>query len=159
MADKASSSLSASILLDEIKASMSGSQIYEPVDSNDKWVFAEIQVTGSASDTDLLDTDDSYLGSSSQVATADKFRWLCIKNIATDETSGIGFVLDAGNAVYNEPDLIVVGPGEMVIIKAPNCTVADLHARTCVLDANLIPTSQGTSTGRAHIAAILDDVA
>ena len=158
MADKASSSLSASILLDEIKASMSGSQIYEPVDTNDKWVFAEVQVTTSAS-TDLLDTSDSYLGSSSQVATADKFRWLCIKNIATDETSGIGFVLDAGNAVYNEPDLIVVGPGEMVIIKAPNCTVADLHARTCVLDANLIPTSQGTSTGRAHVAAILDDVA
>ena len=158
MADKASSSLSASILLDEIKASMSGSQIYEPVDSNDKWVFAEIQVTTSAS-TDLLDTSDSYLGSSSQVATADKFRWLCIKNIATDETSGIGFVLDAGTAAYDAGDLIVIGPGEMVIIKAPNCTVADLHARACVLDANLIPTSQGTSTGRAHIAAILDDVA
>jgi len=158
MADKASSSLSASILLDEIKASMSGSQIYEPVDTNDKWVFAEVQVTTNAS-TDLLDTSDSYLGSSSQVATADKFRWLCIKNIATDETSGIGFVLDAGTAAYDAGDLMVVGPGEMVIIKPPSCTVADLHARACVLDANLIPTSQGTSTGRAHIAAILDDVA
>jgi len=158
MADKASSSLSASILLDEIKASMSGSQIYDPVNSDDKWVFAEIQVTASAS-TDLLNTNDSYLGSSTQVATADKFRWLCIKNIKTNETAGIGFVLDAGTASYDDLDLIVIGPGEMVIIKAPNCTVADLHARACVLDANLIPTSQGTTSGRAHVAAILDDVA
>ena len=68
MANKASSSLSASILLDEIKASMSGNQIYEPADSGDKWVFAEVQVTSNAS-TDLLDTDDSYLGSNLQVAT------------------------------------------------------------------------------------------
>ena len=72
MADKASSSLSASILLDEIKASMSGSQIYEPADSNDKWVFAEVAVSNAA-DTDLLDTGDSYLGSSAQVATGDTF--------------------------------------------------------------------------------------
>jgi hypothetical protein len=158
MADRASSSLSASILLDEIKASMSGSQIYEPVDTNDKWVFAEVQVSGDNSTIDLLDTNDSYLGSSTQVATADKFRWLCIKNIQTNQTEGIGFVLDGGNAHYNEPDLIVVGPGEMVILKPFNCTVADLHARACVLDVNLIPTSQGTKAGKAHVAAILDDV-
>ena len=157
MANKASSSLSASILLDEIKASMSGNQIYEPVDSNDKWVFAEVQVTSSAS-TDLLDTSDSYLGSSTQVATGDKFRWLCIKNLKTDETSGIGFVLDAGTAAYDVVDLMVIGPGEMIILKPTNCTVADLHARSCVLDANLIPESQGTTTGRVHVAAILDDV-
>ena len=81
MADKASSSLSASILLDEIKASMSGSQIYDPADGNDKWVFAEVAVTSNAS-TDLLDTGDSYLGSSTQVATADIVRWLCVKNIS-----------------------------------------------------------------------------
>ena len=156
MADKASSSLSASILLDEIKASMSGGLIYEPADASDKWVFAEVAVTSNAS-TDLLDTGDSYLGSSTQVATADIFRWLCIKNISTTTTEGIGFVLDAGNAVFNEKDLIVVGPGEMLIIKPPNCTVADLHARSCVLDANLRPASQGTATVNAHVAAILDD--
>jgi len=158
MSDKASASLSASILLDEIKTSMGGSQIYEPVDSSDKWVFAEVQVSGDTSTTDLLDANDSYLGSSTQVATADKFRWLCIKNIKTNETAGIGFVLDGGNANYNESDLIVIGPGEMVIIKPLNCTVANLHARTCVLDANLIPTSQGTASGKAHVAAILLDV-
>jgi len=157
MADRASSSLSASILLDEIKASMSGSQIYEPVDTNDKWVFAEVQVYTDAS-TDLLDVNDSYLGSNFQVATADKFRWLCIKNIQTSQTAGIGFVLDAGTAAFDAVDLIVIGPGEMVILKPTNCTVADLHARACVLDVNLIPTSQGTKTGRAHVAAILDDV-
>ena len=78
--------------------------------------------------------------------------------MATDETSGIGFVLDAGTAAYDLVDLIVIGPGEMVILKPTNCTVADLHARSCVLDANLIPNSQGTSTGDVHVAAILDDV-
>ena len=57
MADKASSSLSASILLEEIKASMSGSQIYEHADSNDKWVFVEVALS-SAADTDSLDTGD-----------------------------------------------------------------------------------------------------
>ena len=159
MADKASSSLSASILLDEIKASMSGGLIYEPADGSDKWVFAEVAVVGDSSTTDLLDTGDSYIGSSTQVATADIFRWLCIKNISTTTTEGIGFVLDAGNAVFNEPDLIVVGPGEMLIIKPPNCTVAGLHARSCVLDANLRPASQGTATVNAHVAAILDDQA
>ena len=156
MADKASGNTSSSIFLDEIKSSMSGILDYEPKDANDKWVFAEVSVTNGAS-TDLLDTGDSYLGSSTQVATADIFRWLCIKNISTTTTEGIGFVLDAGNAVFNEKDLIVVGPGEMLIIKPPNCTVADLHARSCVLDANLRPASQGTATVNAHVAAILDD--
>jgi len=157
MADKASSSLSASILLDEIKASMSGSLIYDPADGNDKWVFAAVTVTGSASDTDLLDANDSYLGDATAVATADIFRWICIKNISTTTTEGIGFVLDTGNAAYNEKDLIVIAPGEMVILKPQNCTVADLHARSCVLDTSLRPTSQGTATVNAHVAAILDD--
>ena len=62
MADKASSSLSASILLDEIKASMSGSQIYEPADGNDKWVFAEVTIVGNSSTVDLLGIGDSYIG-------------------------------------------------------------------------------------------------
>tara|TARA_R110000824_G_C14759795_1_gene629663 strand:+ start:38 stop:514 length:477 start_codon:yes stop_codon:yes gene_type:complete len=157
MADKASSSLSASILIDEIKASMSGSQIYEPADGNDKWVFSSSSVTGSASDTDLLGTSNSYLGGGGAVAAGDIYRWICIKNITTTTTEGIGFVLDAGDAVFNAPDLIVVAPGEMVILKPQNCTVAGLHARSCVLDANLRPTSQGTATVSAHVAAILDD--
>jgi len=156
MADKASSSLSASILLDEIKASMSGSLTYEPADSNDKWVFAEVEV-GSGASTDLLDTGDSYLGSSTQVATADIVRWLCVKNLSTTTTEGIAIDIITGTAAYDLKGIMIIGPGEMMIIKPVVTTVADLHARSCVLDSNLRPTSQGTAIVNAHIAAILDD--
>ena len=156
MADKASSSLSASILLDEIKASMSGSLTYEPADSNDKWVFAEVAV-GNGASTDLLDTGDSYLGSSTQVATADIVRWLCVKNLSTTTTEGIAIDIITGTAAYDLKGIMIIGPGEMMIIKPVVTTVADLHARSCVLDSNLRPTSQGTATVNAHIAAILDD--
>ena len=158
MADKASSSLSASILLDEIKASMSGGLIYEPADANDKWVFAEVAVTSNAS-TDLLDTGDSYIGSSTQVATADIVRWLCIKNISTTTTEGIAIDVITSTAAFDLKGVMIVGPGEMMIIKPMVTTVADLHARSCVLDANLRPASQGTATVNAHVAAILDDQA
>ena len=158
MADKASSSLSASILLDEIKASMSGGLIYEPADASDKWVFAEVAVTSNAS-TDLLDTGDSYIGSSTQVATADIVRWLCIKNISTTTTEGIAIDVITSTAAFDLKGVMIVGPGEMMIIKPMVTTVADLHARSCVLDANLRPASQGTATVNAHVAAILDDQA
>ncbi len=157
MADKASSSLSASILLDEIKASMSGGLIYEPADSNDKWVFAEVAVTSNAS-TNLLGTGDSYLGSSTtQVATGDIVRWLCVKNLSTTTTEGIAIDVITGTAAYNLKGVMIIGPGEMMIIKPMFTTVEDLHARSCVLDSNLRPESQGTSTVNAHVAVILDD--
>ena len=157
MADKASSSLSASILLDEIKASMSGGLIYEPADGSDKWVFAEVAVVGDSSTTDLLDTGDSYIGSSTQVAVADIVRWLCIKNISTTTTEGIAIDVITGTAAFDLKGTMVIGPGEMMIIKPMVTTVEDLHARSCVLDANLRPASQGTATVSAHVAAILDD--
>ncbi len=156
MADKASSSLSASILLDEIKASMSGGLIYEPADASDKWVFAEVAVTSNAS-TNLLGTGDSYIGSSTQVAVADIVRWLCIKNISTTTTEGIAIDVITGTAAFDLKGTMVIGPGEMMIIKPMVTTVEDLHARSCVLDANLRPASQGTATVSAHVAAILDD--
>ena len=158
MADKASSSLSASILLDEIKASMSGGLIYEPADASDKWVFAEVAVTSNAS-TNLLGTGDSYIGSSTQVAVADIVRWLCIKNISTTTTEGIAIDVITGTAAFDLKGTMVIGPGEMMIIKPMVTTVEDLHARSCVLDANLRPASQGTATVNAHVAAILDDQA
>ena len=44
MADKGISNLSASVFMDDIKSSMSGSLNYEPKDANDKWIYAEISV-------------------------------------------------------------------------------------------------------------------
>ena len=157
MADKASSSLSASILLDEIKASMSGSLTYEPADSNDKWVFAEVAV-GNGASTDLLDTGDSYLGSSTQVATGDSVKWICIKNLSSTATEGVAVDLITGTAAFDLKGVNIVGAGEMIILKPQNTTVADLHARSCTMDGTYgYSTAQGSATVVVQVAAILDD--
>tara|TARA_Y100001938_G_scaffold22808_1_gene29566 strand:+ start:2709 stop:3188 length:480 start_codon:yes stop_codon:yes gene_type:complete len=159
MADKAYGSVSASIFLDEIKSSMSGALNYEPKDTNDKWVFAEVTVDESAS-TDLLDTGDSYLGSSTQVATADKVLWIAIKNMSTTSTEGVAIDLITGTAAYDLKGVNILGPGEIIILKPQNTTVADLHARSCTIDGTYgYATTQGTATITCQVAAILDDVA
>ena len=159
MADRAVASLSASMLPDEVKTTLSGTQMYDPTDSSDSWFYLEKQVSGDTSNNHLIATIDYYGTSAVSVHADDKIRWLCVKNRLTDPTRGIGIVLDGGNAVYNEPDLIVIGPEEMVILKTPNTTVANIHARTCVLNAYGVPESQGTSGGKAFVIGILDDVA
>ena len=58
MADKATGSMSASVFQDEVKATMSGSSVYEPKDANDKWLFAEVSVSNSSGD---LIADREYL--------------------------------------------------------------------------------------------------
>ena len=44
MADQATSSISTSVFLDEIKSRMNGICDYTPVDADDKWIFAEVAV-------------------------------------------------------------------------------------------------------------------
>jgi hypothetical protein len=157
MADKASGNTSSSIFLDEIKSSMSGILDYEPKDTNDKWVFAEVSVDQTAS-TDLLDTGDSYLGSSTQVATGDSVKWICIKNLSSTATEGVAIDLITGTAAYNLKGVNIVGAGEMIILKPQNTTVADLHARSCTMDGTYgYSTAQGTATVVVQVAAILDD--
>ena len=79
MADKATGSMSASVFQDEIKATMSGSSAYEPKDSNDKWLFAEVAVSNSSGD---LVADRDYLGTADTTAVADDdVAWIAIKNI------------------------------------------------------------------------------
>tara|TARA_R110000787_G_scaffold139116_1_gene252780 strand:- start:1460 stop:1936 length:477 start_codon:yes stop_codon:yes gene_type:complete len=157
MADKASGSIASSIFLDEIKSSITGLLNYEPKDANDKWVFAEVAVTNGAS-TDLLDTGDSYLGSSTQVATADVVKWICIKNLSSTATDGIAIDLITGTAAYNLKGVNIIGAGEMIVLKPQNTTVADLHARSCTMDGTYgYSTAQGSTTVTVQVAAILDD--
>ena len=159
MADKATSSASAAVFLDEVKSAMSGTFNYEPKDTNDKWVFAETSVDNTAS-TDLLDTGDSYFGSATQVATADIIQWIAIKNTSTVSTEGMAIDLITGTAAYNLKGINIIGPGEMIILKPQVTTVADLHARSCTLDGTYgYVTAQGSATVTLQVAAILDDVA
>ena len=99
-----------------------------------------------------------YFGTSTAVASGDKVLWVAIKSLTTTSTEGIGINIDGGDASYDEADLLVVGPNELFIMKCPNTTVANLHARSCTLHSDNYPSAQGSATINAHVAAILDDV-
>ena len=157
MADKGTASLSSSIFMDDIKSSLGGSSSYTPVSSDDDaWVFAEVGVAYNG--TDILDTSDSYLGLAAAVATTDKVKWIAIKNVSTTSTEGVGISISAGDAAYNTIDTIILGNGEMVVLKTPNLTVAGLHGKSCTLDSDGKPSAQGTGTTTCQVAAILEDV-
>ena len=158
MADKGTSSLSASVFMDDIKSSLGGASNYTPVSGDDDaWVFAEVGVAYNG--TDILDTSDSYLGLAAAVATADKVKWIAIKNISTTSTEGVGISVSAGDAAYDTIDTIILGNGEMLVLKTPNLTVAGLHGKACTLDSDGKPSAQGTGTTTCQVAAILEDVA
>ena len=164
MADQAVSTSSASIFMDDLRSSISGECNYTPVTADDDgWVYSEYGVTHNG--TDILFTDRSYLGQSGAVATTDKVKWIAIKNVSTTPTEGVGISLAGGStdgsfglAAYNAADTIILGNGEMVVLKTPNLTVAGLHGKSCTLDSNGKPSAQGTATVNIQIAAILEDV-
>ena len=157
MADNANGGLSASIFLDEIKTNIAGKSEYTPADSSEKWVFAEVSV-GNGASTNLLGTGNDYLGSGTAVALTDTFQWVVIKNLSTTSTEGIGIDFYAGTAAYNLKTTMFIGAGESIIVKVPNATVEDCHARSCTMDSTgSYPTAQGSATVKVHIACILND--
>lgn len=158
MADQAVSTSSASIFMDDLRSSISGECNYTPVTADDDgWVYSESGVSHSG--TDILATDRSYLGQSGAVHTNDKIKWIAIKNVSTTPTEGIGISISGGDAAYDTTDTIILGNGEMVVLKVPNLTVTGLHGKSCTLDSNGKPSAQGTATVNIQIAAILEDVA
>ena len=158
MADKGTASLSASIFMDDIKSSIGGSSSYTPVSGDDDaWIFAEVAV-GNGAATAILDTSDSYLGLAAAGSLSDLVKWVAIKNISTTSTEGGAICIDNGNAAYNDTDIMVLGNGEMIVMKTPNLTVGDLNVRSCTLDSDLKPSAQGSATVTCQVAAILEDV-
>ena len=157
MADTGIANLSASIFMDDIKSSLGGSSSYTPVSGdNDAWMFAEVRVTYNG--TNILDTGDSYLGLAAQVSLSDKVKWVAIKNISTTSTEGLGISL-TGDAAYDTNTTMILGNGEMLVLKTPNLTVEGLHGKSCTLDSDGKPSAQGTATVSCQVAAILEDVA
>ena len=115
--------------------------------------------TANTASTDLLTTSDTYLGGISAVATADKVLWIAIKNLSTNRTDGVAVDLITGTAAYNLKGVNIIGPGEMIVLKPQNTTVADLHARSCTLDGTYgYVTGQGSATVTVQVAAILGNV-
>ena len=157
MADKAFSSISASVLLDDVRSSVAGSLNYEPKDANDKWVFAEVAVSNSSSS--LLTTTNDFLAAGLALATGDKIQWIAIKNLSTTTSDGIGINLAGGTVIWNLADGIFIGAGEVVILKCHNTTVANFHAISVTMDGTYgYPSGTHAGSVTVHVAAIIDDV-
>ena len=163
MADKAFSSSSASVFLDEVRGAMGGSLNNEPAaaiaaSSGEGWVFAEKTVDHNASQ-DLLGTANDYMGGISNLDTDDVVLWIAIKNLSTTSTEGVAIDLITGTAAYDLKGINIIGPGEMIILKPQKTTVADLHARTCTLDGTYgYVSAQGTASVTVQVAAICKNV-
>tara|TARA_R100000808_G_scaffold7825_1_gene22546 strand:+ start:2553 stop:3059 length:507 start_codon:yes stop_codon:yes gene_type:complete len=168
MADKAVSNISASILSDVNKGSLSGTCNYEPASSSEKWVYTE-RLISNASEP-LLPTSQPYIdqysntGAQTTVAATDIYKYLCIKNTGTSDGSttseeGVVLSLDGDNAAHNEAQGIYIGPGEMWVSKFPSGTVQSQIYAITVAETNSVPSGTAGSTGvLCVIAAVLEDV-
>ena len=157
MADKAIANMSASIFLDEIKSSMGGDLNFEPADSGDKWIFYEVAVSNSSG---VLVTTIDFLGTDTATTSSDKVRWLAVKNLSTTKTDGVCICFDGGTAAHNLVDGLFIGAGEMMVVKCPNTTLANLIAVSVLMDGTYgYPSAAHTGTVKCHVAAIIDDVA
>tara|TARA_Y100001938_G_C7995696_1_gene381941 strand:- start:308 stop:820 length:513 start_codon:yes stop_codon:yes gene_type:complete len=170
MADKANSSISASVLKDSLKAHMSGGLEYTPADASEKWVYVERKI--GVNSEPLLTTSDVYIdentntGAPATVAASDVYRWLCIKNTGTTDGStssseAIVVSLDGDNAAVGEAEGVLIGPGEMWVAKFPSATTqADVYAITVDGTASGLGYANGAGDSTVHciIAAIMHDV-
>ena len=167
MADKATASVSASILSDISKMSVGSTMSYEPADANDKWVYTE-RVLNNASEP-LLPTTQPYIdqysntGAQTTVASGDIYRWLLIKNTGTTDgstasTEGVVVSLDGDNAAHGETQGIFIDAGDTFVCKCPVTTQAHIYAITVAVTSGA-PSGAGSTDGvLCIVAAIMDDI-
>jgi len=156
MADEATSSISSSIFLDEIKSKINGTCDYTPADSGDKWIFAEVGVTGSSGD--LLGATN-FLGTTTAIVVADDdVEWIAIKNISSTATDGIAVRIDAGTAAWNSAGNMFIGAGEILIMKCRLTPIGSVHVIPVTMTgASGKPSGTHSGTVNCHVAAILAD--
>tara|TARA_R100001443_G_scaffold17258_7_gene27767 strand:- start:10827 stop:11330 length:504 start_codon:yes stop_codon:yes gene_type:complete len=167
MANKGLGSMTASILPDEVKSTLTGACNYTPV-TDEKWVYKQASITTSA-DTAIFATTDEFFGNaaaSDSVATADLVKWIAVKhtgttNGATSTNEGILLTQANGTVAHDATGAnsgILIEPNDLFVAKFDGTTVADLQARTVALTGQS-PTANGSSTVLIYIAAIINDVA
>lgn len=163
MTDKAISSMTASVFLDEVRSSISGSSTFEPSDGGDKWIYLESKVsTDSAKliSSGVLESAGDYFESpGTAISDSDKVLWLAVKVSDTSGAvnHGVCICLDGDNAAYDATDGIFLEKDEMTVFKTPNATVGDIYA-TCVKFTDGSPSANSVAITLIQIAAILDDV-
>ena len=171
MADDGKGRISASVLLDSIKAKIAGNfdspnpNLTDATSGGEGWIYAEKQVTTTSGD--LITTTESFLGPSStaaDVASGDKVKFLIIEHTGFTTSSrqtrteeGIVLAFDGVALVYNTPDALLLETREVFMFKAPFTTIDNLHARTCTTSAGY-PNGNGTGTVFVKIAAIIQNV-
>tara|TARA_R100000808_G_C2142943_1_gene150732 strand:+ start:1155 stop:1646 length:492 start_codon:yes stop_codon:yes gene_type:complete len=158
MANDAKYKSRASVFSDEIKASMSGKCDFNVEGATGHyWLYASKLVSNSSGD--LLSTANDLLGSGTALATNDKILWIAIKNTSTTATDGVVICLDAGTAAWNLGDGIAIGAGEMICLKVPQCTVADLHAISVTMSKEAgVPSTTHAGGVTVQVAAVINDV-
>jgi len=166
MADKATASLSALILSDLNKGSMSGNLNYEPT-TGDYWIYKEIIV--DASSAALLQAGIEYEGTIRAdgtelvTATGDKVKWIAIKHTGTTDgttATSEGIVVSlaaAADGDYNEVEGVFIDSGDLWVGKLPATTLNTIGAGTVVV-TNGSPSAVGTGDVLVQVAAIITDV-
>jgi len=168
MANKATGSVSASILNDISKMSLGGTMSFEPRDANDLWFYAEI-IYDATSDPLIKDgmqySERAHRGDAAELITdsADQLRWLAVRNTGTTDgstasTEGIVISLNGDAAAYTEVEGIYIGAGELWVCKFPSVTtLATPHACSVAVTSD-VPSGTGSDV-MCVVAAIIDNVA
>ena len=157
-ADRATVSISASLLPDEIKTSVSGTTIYDLDDfgDNNKWVYTLTNV--GASSEDLITTGSTFLGqgTSEEGATGttqgtDDVLFVFVKHSGTTD----GSTASTANLHVNTSTTAATGSAAGDIVIKPNeCWFARLGTDTKIQDINADSSSGVIQT---QVFAIIDD--
>ena len=169
MANKAVGTISAAILNDLSRMSLSGNMSFIPRDANDMWLYKEI-IYDATSDP-LIQAGIQYSeralrgdGTEKVTHADDQLRWLAIKNTGTTDgstttTEGVIISFNGDAAAYNEVEGIYIGPGDLFVTKFPaNTTLATPHICSAAVTAD-VPSGSGSGDVMCLVAAIIDDVA
>ena len=161
MSDKASVTLSATILPEEIAKTISGSMEVTPT-ASEKWYFKITNVPHNTGTANLITgafVSEETMGTAHDtIATGDKVRFLFIKNTGTTDgstasTESLALCLDGGTAAHGLGDILVVRAGESWFGRFQNVTVDDIHA----ISTNTAVTGAGSGNVQCIVGALISD--
>ena len=153
-ADRATVSVSASLMPDEIKTSVGGTSVYDlnDIGDNNKWTYSLTLIGASSEDALLASVPFLGQGTAEEGATAtvngtDDIVFLFIKHTGTTDgstatTATLHLNLSAGAATVGD---IVLKPGECFFAKLGNTEIDDVNA------------DSSSGSIQAQVFAICDD--
>ena len=156
-ADRATVSVSASLLPDEIKTSIGGTSVYDlnDIGDNNKWTYSLTIVGASVEDALLASVPFLGQGTAEEGATAtvngtDDIVFLFVKHTGTTDgstttTANLHLNLSGGTVTGSAVGDIVLKPGECFFAKLGNTEIDDVNA------------DSSSGSIQAQVFAICDD--